>query len=135
MAIEVLIVDDQKLMRLSFRMVIDSQPDLRVTGEAGGGAEAITAARSLRPDVMLLDVRMHPVDGVHAARQIMREDPEAKIILVTTFDFDDFPDAGLQAGARGFLLRDATPTRLLSAIRAVAAGEFVLPAPATRQTV
>src|ERR1700735_4485097 len=111
MPTEILVVDDQELMRLGFRMVINSQSDLRVTGEAADGVQAITAARVLRPDVMLMDIRMPAVDGLQAARQIIREEPGTKIILITTFDYDydDYLEAGLQAGVRGFLLKDATP--------------------------
>ena len=129
MTTEMIIADDQELVRLGYRMVINSQSDLKVTGEAGDGAQAITAARVLRPDVMLMDIHMPYVDGVLAARQIVREDPGAKIILVTTFayDYDDYLEAGLQAGVRGFLLKDAPPPQLLAAIRAVKAGELVLP--------
>ena len=127
-ATEIIIVDDQELMRLGFRLVIDSQPDLKVTGEACGGAEAIVAARVLRPDVVLMDVRMPDVDGVRAAQQIVDEDPVVRIILITTFDIDDYVETGLRAGVRGFLLKDATPARLLATIRAVAAGELILPA-------
>jgi DNA-binding NarL/FixJ family response regulator len=132
MATEIVVVDDQELMRLGFRMVINSQSDLKVIGEAGNGAQAITAARVLRPDVILMDIRMPDVDGLQAARQILREEPRAKIILITTFgyDYDDYLEAGLQAGVRGFLLKDATPAQLLAAIRAVRGGELVLPAPA-----
>jgi DNA-binding NarL/FixJ family response regulator len=132
MATEIVVVDDQELMRLGFRMVINSQSDLKVIGEAADGAQAITAARVLRPDVILMDIRMPDVDGLQAARQILREEPRAKIILITTFgyDYDDYLEAGLQAGVRGFLLKDATPAQLLAAIRAVRAGELVLPAPA-----
>jgi DNA-binding NarL/FixJ family response regulator len=129
MTTEIIIADDQELVRLGYRMVINSQSDLKVIGEAGDGAQAITAARVLRPDVMLMDIRMPYVDGVRAARQILREEPGAKIILVTTFayDYDDYLEAGVQAGVRGFLLKDAPPPRLLAAIRAVKAGELVLP--------
>jgi DNA-binding NarL/FixJ family response regulator len=132
MATEIVVVDDQELMRLGFRMVINSQSDLKVIGEAGNGAQAITAARVLRPDVILMDIRMPDVDGLQAARQILREEPRAKIILITTFgyDYDDYLEAGLEAGVRGFLLKDATPAQLLAAIRAVRGGELVLPAPA-----
>jgi DNA-binding NarL/FixJ family response regulator len=133
MATEIIIVDDQELVRLGLRMVINSQSDLKVTGEAGDGAQAITAARVLRPDVMLMDIRMPDVDGVLAARQIVREEPGAKIILITTFDLDDYVEAGLEAGVRGFLLKDATPAQLLAAIRAVKAGELVLPSTAPGQ--
>jgi DNA-binding NarL/FixJ family response regulator len=127
MATEIIIVDDQELVRVGLRMVINSQSDLKVTGEAGDGAQAITAARVLRPDVMVMDIRMPDVDGVLAARQIVREEPGAKIILITTFDLDEYVEAGLEAGVRGFLLKDATPAQLLAAIRAVRAGELVLP--------
>jgi DNA-binding NarL/FixJ family response regulator len=136
MATEIIIVDDQELVRLGFRMVINSQPDLNVTGEAGNGPQAITAARVLRPDVMLMDIRTPDVDGLQAARQIVRAEPGTKIILITTFDhdYDDYLEAGLQAGVRGFLLKDAPPAQLLAAIRAVATGEFILPARAARPT-
>jgi DNA-binding NarL/FixJ family response regulator len=129
MTTEIIIADDQELVRLGYRMVINSQSDLKVIGEAGDGAQAITAARVLRPDVMLMEIRMPCVDGVLAARQIVRDQPGAKIILVTTFDLDDYVEAGLQSGARGFLLKGAPPPQLLAAIRAVKAGELVLPAP------
>ncbi len=127
MATEIVIVDDQELMRLSFRLVLDSQPDLRVTGEAANGLEAVVAARRLRPDVMLMDVRMPELDGIRATQEIMALDPDARIILVTTFDLGDYLPAAIAAGARGFLLKDATPERLLAGVRAVAAGETVLP--------
>jgi DNA-binding NarL/FixJ family response regulator len=132
MPTEILVVDDQELVRLGFRMVINSQPDLKVIGEAADGAQAITAARVLRPDLILMDIRMPELDGLQAARRITGEEPGAKIILITTFgyDYDDYLEAGLQAGVRGFLLKDATPAQLLAAIRAVKAGELVLPAPA-----
>jgi DNA-binding NarL/FixJ family response regulator len=130
MPTEILVVDDQELMRLGLRMVINSQPDLKVIGEAADGAQAITAARVLRPDVILMDILLPDADGLQAARQIMREEPRMKIILITTFDLDDYLEAGLQVGVRGFLLKDATPAQLLAAIRAVKAGELVLPAPA-----
>jgi DNA-binding NarL/FixJ family response regulator len=130
MTTEIIIVDDQELVRLGYRMVINSQSDLKVIGEAGDGAQAITAARVLRPDVVLMDIRMPYLDGVLAARQIVREEPGARIILVTTFDLDEYIEAGLRAGVRGFLLKDATPARLLAAIRAVKAGELVLPSAA-----
>ena len=128
MSTEVVIVDDQELMRLSFRLVIDSQPDLRVTGEAADGRAAMQVASRLRPDVMLMDVRMPGLDGVQATARIMEADPEARIILVTTFDYDEYVLAARRAGARGFLLKDAAPAQLLAAIRAVTAGETVFAA-------
>jgi DNA-binding NarL/FixJ family response regulator len=130
MPTEIVVVDDQELMRLGFRMVINSQPDLKVIGEAADGAQAITAVRVLRPDLVLMDIRMPGVDGLQAAREIVGEEPRAKIILITTFDLGDYFEAGLEAGARGFLFKDATPAQLLAAIRAVRAGELVLPVPA-----
>jgi DNA-binding NarL/FixJ family response regulator len=135
MPTEIVVVDDQELIRLGFRLVINSQSDLKVIGEAADGAQAITAARVLQPDLVLMDIRMPDVDGLQAARQIIGEEPRAKVILTTTFgyDYDDYLEAGLQAGVRGFLLKDATPTQLLDAIRAVKAGELVLPASAVGQ--
>jgi DNA-binding NarL/FixJ family response regulator len=127
-ATRVFLVDDQELTRLGFRLVIDSQPDLKVIGEAGGGAEAIAEARVLRPDVVLMDLRMPDVDGVRAARQIVHDDPAARIILITTFDIDFYVETGLRAGIRGFMLKDATPAHLLATIRAVSTGELILPA-------
>ena len=127
MPTEIVLVDDQELMRLSFRLVLESQPDLRVTGEAASGREAVGLARTLRPDVMVMDVRMPELDGIQAAREILAADPGARIVLVTTFDLDDYRQAGLDAGVRGFLLKDAAPARLLQVIRAVAAGETVAP--------
>jgi DNA-binding NarL/FixJ family response regulator len=128
MSTEIVIVDDQELMRLSFRLVLDSQPDLRVTGEAADGLAAIAAAIKLRPDVMLMDVRMPALDGVQATERIMAADPEARIVLVTTFDLDGYLEAGRRAGACGFLLKDTAPAQLLAAIRAVAAGGTAFPA-------
>jgi DNA-binding NarL/FixJ family response regulator len=130
MSTEIVIVDDQELMRLSFRLVLDSQPDLRVTGEAADGLAAIAAAIKLRPDVMLMDVRMPALDGVQATQRIMAADPEARIVLVTTFDLDGYLEAGRRAGACGFLLKDTAPAQLLAAIRAVAAGGTAFPSAA-----
>jgi DNA-binding NarL/FixJ family response regulator len=125
MPTEIVIVDDQELMRLGFRLVLDSQPDLRVTGEAGSGREAIELALRLRPDVMLMDIRMPELNGIDAAREIMRIDPGARIILVTTFELEEHVAAGRAAGVRGFLLKDAAPARLLEAVRIVAGGGTV----------
>jgi DNA-binding NarL/FixJ family response regulator len=130
MSTEIVIVDDQELMRLSFRLVLDSQPDLRVTGEAADGLAAIAAAIKLRPDVMLMDVRMPALDGVQATQRIMAADPEARIVLVTTFDLDGYLEAGRRAGACGFLLKDTAPAQLLAAIRTVAAGGTAFPSAA-----
>lgn len=129
----VLLVDDQELMRMGFRMVIDSQPDLSVVGEAATGREAIAAAARLRPDVLLMDVRMPELDGVEATRRIVASDSEARVIILTTFDLDEYVYAALRAGASGFLLKDAQPGDLLSAIRAVAGGDAVVAPSVTRR--
>jgi DNA-binding NarL/FixJ family response regulator len=129
----VLLADDQELMRMGFRMVIDSQPDLAVVGEAGDGAEAIAAISRLEPSVALMDVRMPVMDGVEATRRIVESGARTRIIILTTFDLDEYVYAALRAGASGFLLKDAQPAELLSAIRAVAAGEAVVAPRVTRR--
>ena len=133
MSIEILIVDDQELMRMGFRMVIDSQPDLAVIGEAASGTEAVEVADRLRPDVTLMDVRMPEMDGVEATRRIVAAANETKIIILTTFDLDEYVYAALHAGASGFLLKDTQPADLLSAIRAVANGDAVVAPRVTRR--
>jgi DNA-binding NarL/FixJ family response regulator len=133
MSISVLLVDDQELMRLAFRMVIDSQPDLEVVGEASNGREALAAASHLAPDVILMDIRMPHMDGVEATRQIIESDSQGRVIVLTTFDLDEYVYAALRAGASGFLLKDVPPNDLLSAIRAVAAGDAVIAPSVTRR--
>ncbi len=133
MSASVLLVDDQELMRMAFRMVIDSQPDLRVAGEAANGIEAVAQTRSLEPDVVLMDVRMPGLDGVEATRQIVASGSQARIIILTTFDLDEYVYAALRAGASGFLLKDAQPVDLLAAIRAVARGDAVVAPSITRR--
>jgi DNA-binding NarL/FixJ family response regulator len=122
----VLLVDDQALLRMGFRMVIDAEPDLSVIGEAGDGAEALALVRQLRPDIVLMDVRMPGMDGIEATSRIVQAHPEAKIIILTTFDLDDYAFAGLRAGASGFLLKDVLPAELLASIRTVASGDAAL---------
>jgi DNA-binding NarL/FixJ family response regulator len=129
----VLLADDQELMRMGFRMVIDSQPDLEVVGEAATGREAITAVARLAPDVVLMDVRMPELDGVQATRRIVAAGAPTRVIILTTFDLDEYVHAALRAGASGFLLKDAQPADLLSAIRAVAAGDAVVAPRVTRR--
>jgi DNA-binding NarL/FixJ family response regulator len=133
MTTSVLIADDQELMRMGFRMVIDSQPDLTVVGEAGDGAAAIAAVKRLEPTVVLMDVRMPVMDGVEATRRIVESGASTRIIILTTFDLDEYLYAALRAGASGFLLKDAQPGDLLSAVRAVAAGEAVVAPRVTRR--
>jgi DNA-binding NarL/FixJ family response regulator len=129
----VLLVDDQELMRMAFRMVIDSQADLRVAGEAANGVEAVRQVATLQPDVVLMDVRMPQLDGVEATRRIVASGSNTRIIILTTFDLDEYVYAALRAGASGFLLKDAQPADLLSAIRAVASGDAVVAPSITRR--
>ena len=136
MTIRVLLVDDQELMRMGFRMVIDSQPDLEVVAEVANGREALAAiARPGGPgiDVVLMDVRMPEMDGVEATRRIAASQSSARVIILTTFDLDEYVYAALRAGASGFLLKDAQPSDLLAAIRAVAAGDAVVAPRVTRR--
>jgi DNA-binding NarL/FixJ family response regulator len=129
----ILLADDQELMRMGFRMVIDSQPDLEVIGEASNGREAVESARRLEPDVILMDVRMPESDGVQATRTIVESGAASRIIILTTFDLDEYVYAALRAGASGFLLKDAQPAELLAAIRAVASGDAVVSPRVTRR--
>lgn len=130
--IRILLVDDQQLVRLGFRMVLEAEPGLVVVGEAGDGAEAVRLTSSLKPDVVLMDVRMPVLDGIEATRRIVAADPEARIIILTTFDLDEYAFGGLRAGASGFMLKDARPEELTSAVRAVAAGDAAVSARVTR---
>jgi DNA-binding NarL/FixJ family response regulator len=133
MSIKVLLADDQELMRMGFRMVMDTQADLSVVGEAANGREAVNAARELQPDVVLMDVRMPELDGVEATRQIVDSESEARIMILTTFDLDEYVYAALRAGASGFLLKDAPPSDLLSGIRSLASGDAVVAPSVTRR--
>jgi DNA-binding NarL/FixJ family response regulator len=129
----IMLVDDQPLLRLGFRMVLDSQPDLEVVAEAGDGREAVALAAARAPDIVLMDVRMPGVDGVAATREIVASGSRSRIIILTTFDLDEYAYAALHAGASGFLLKDAPPADLLSAIRAVASGDAVVAPSTTRR--
>jgi DNA-binding NarL/FixJ family response regulator len=133
MSTSLLLADDQELMRMGFRMVIESQPDLVIVGEATNGREALEATLTLQPDVVLMDVRMPEMDGVQATRLIVESESSARIIILTTFDLDEYVYAALRAGASGFLLKDAEPHDLLSAIRAVASGDAVVAPSVTRR--
>jgi DNA-binding NarL/FixJ family response regulator len=128
-----MLVDDQELLRMGFRMVLDSQPDLEVVAEAADGREAIELVGRLAPDIVLMDVRMPGVDGVVATREIIASGSASRIIILTTFDLDEYAYAALRAGASGFLLKDAPPADLLSAIRAVASGDAVVAPSTTRR--
>jgi DNA-binding NarL/FixJ family response regulator len=129
----ILLVDDQELLRLGFRMVLDSQPDLEVVAEASDGREAVALATAHTPDIVLMDIRMPGVDGVAATREIAASGSRSRIIILTTFDLDEYAYAALRAGASGFLLKDAPPSDLLSAIRAVASGDAVVAPSTTRR--
>ncbi|MFN2543626.1 MAG: response regulator [Actinomycetota bacterium] len=133
--ITVLVVDDEALVRAGFRMVLDAQPDIEVIGESADGAEAVAAARELRPDVVLMDVRMPVMDGLEATRAILAEPQPPRVIVLTTFDQDEYVYDALQSGASGFLLKDTPPEELAEAVRVVAAGEAVLHPSVTRTVV
>jgi DNA-binding NarL/FixJ family response regulator len=133
MSTSLLLADDQELMRMAFRMVIDTQPDMSILGEACNGHEAVAAAEQFRPDVVLMDVRMPEMDGVEATRLIVESESCARIIILTTFDLDEYVYAALRAGASGFLLKDTPPADLLSGIRAVASGDAVVAPSVTRR--
>ena len=129
--VRVFLVDDQQMVRAGFRMLVDSQPDMVVVGEAGDGREAIAALEETRPDVVLMDVRMPRMDGVEATGQIAPRGP--RVIVLTTFDLDEYAFAALRAGASAFLLKDAAPPDLLAAIRSVRAGDAVVAPSTTRR--
>jgi DNA-binding NarL/FixJ family response regulator len=129
----ILLVDDQELLRMGFRMVLDSQSDLEVIGEAADGAAAVSLVAELAPEIVLMDVRMPAMDGVEATRRIVAAGSPARVIILTTFDLDEYAYAALRAGASGFLLKDAPPADLLSAIRAVASGDAVVAPSTTRR--
>jgi DNA-binding NarL/FixJ family response regulator len=122
----VLLADDQALVRMGFRMVLDAEADLAVVGEAANGREAVDRTLQLRPDVVLMDVRMPQLDGIAATREIVATVPESRVIVLTTFDLDEYAFGGLRAGASGFLLKDARPAELNAAIRSVADGDAVV---------
>ncbi|WP_457964497.1 response regulator transcription factor [Arthrobacter sp. D1-29] len=124
--ITVLLVDDQPLLRMGFRLILEGEDDLRIVGEASDGAEAVRQVRGLNPDVVLMDVRMPVLDGIEATRAITASGSSARIIILTTFDVDEYAFAGLQAGASAFLLKDVAPSELIHAVRVVASGDAVV---------
>ncbi|MFL5689967.1 MAG: response regulator [Chloroflexota bacterium] len=134
-AIRVLLVDDQELVRTGFRMILTDQPDIEVVGEAADGKQGIDAAQRLRPDVIVMDIRMPVLDGIEATRRIVRDAavPNARVLILTTFDADENVVEALRAGASGFLLKDVTPADLVVAIKTIAAGEALLAPAVTRR--
>ncbi|WP_431933105.1 response regulator [Nonomuraea jabiensis] len=133
--ITVLVADDQAMIRAGLAALIAAQPDLQVVGEAADGLEAVVAARDLRPDVVLMDVRMPNLDGLEATRRITGAGGESKVLILTTFDIDDYVYAALRGGASGFLLKDAPSADLITAVRVIAAGEALLAPSVTRRLI
>ncbi|MBO2453234.1 response regulator transcription factor [Actinomadura barringtoniae] len=133
--ISVLLVDDEPLLRLGFRLVLNTQPDLDVIGEAGDGAEAVRQVADLEPDVVLMDVRMPGTDGIEATEQIVRSHATTRVLILTTFDLDEYAFAALRAGAAGFLLKNAQPADLIAGIRTVASGDGVVAPRVTRRLI
>ncbi|WP_409332595.1 response regulator [Trujillonella humicola] len=131
--IRVVLVDDQQMVRAGFRMVIDSQPDLTVVGEAGTGDEAVRLLARTPADVVLMDVRMPGTDGIEATRQVTAQPDPPRVVVLTTFDLDEYVVAAIGAGASGFLLKDAPPEEMLAAVRTVHAGDSVIAASSTRR--
>jgi DNA-binding NarL/FixJ family response regulator len=134
-SVKVLLVDDQELVRTGFRMVLDAQPEIEVAGEAGDGRQALEVLRSTTADVVLMDVRMPRMDGIEATRRICADPDGPRVIILTTFDLDEYAFAALKAGAAGFLLKDAGPEQLIEAIRAVSSGDAVVAPSTTRRLI
>ncbi|HEX4719335.1 MAG TPA: response regulator transcription factor [Thermoleophilaceae bacterium] len=133
--IRVLLADDQSLVRAGFRMILKAEPDLDVVGEAGGGLAAVTNADALKPDVILMDIRMPDLDGIEATRRIVRDEQSPRVLVLTTFDLDEYVYEALRAGASGFLLKDAPEEQLLAAIRVVAGGGSLFAPSVTRRLI
>jgi DNA-binding NarL/FixJ family response regulator len=133
--IRVLVADDQKLVRDGFRMILDEQEDIEVVGEAADGLEAVAKARELRPHLVLMDVRMPGRDGLEATRELLRELPETHVLILTTFDLNEYVYEAMRAGASGFLLKDVPRRQLIEGVRTVAAGEALLAPAITRRLI
>jgi DNA-binding NarL/FixJ family response regulator len=134
-SVRVLLADDQALVRAGFRMIIEDQDDMQVVGEAGDGQQAVHLAKRTRPHVVLMDIRMPNMDGIEATRQLAAQPEAPRIVILTTFDLDEYVYHALAAGASGFLLKDLPPAELVAAIRAVAAGDALLAPPITRRLI
>ena len=137
MTIRVALADDQQLIRAGFRSLLEAEPDLEVVGEAADGLSAVEQARRLKPDVVLMDIRMPELDGIEATRRVLAEAGQqpVRVLMLTTFDLNEYVYEALRAGASGFLLKDASPDQILAAIRAVAAGDMLFAPAVTRRLV
>jgi DNA-binding NarL/FixJ family response regulator len=135
MSIRVLVADDQSMVRAGFRMLLAGEPDIEVVAEAGNGLEAVEKAARYQPGVVLMDIRMPELDGLEATRRILAADPAARILILTTFDLDEYVYEALRAGASGFVLKDDPPEQLLAAIRVVAGGEALLSPAITKRVI
>ena len=133
--IRVVLADDQALVRAGFRMILKAEPGIEVVGEAGDGAEAVARARDLMPDVVLMDIRMPVVDGIEATRQVVIDEASPRVLMLTTFDLDEYVYGALRAGASGFLLKDAPQEQLVSAIRVIATGGSLFAPSVTRRLI
>jgi DNA-binding NarL/FixJ family response regulator len=135
--VRVVIADDQQLIRAGFRMILAAEPDIEIVGEAATGAEAVSLARELRPDVVLMDIRMPELDGIEATRRILGQnhEPKASVLILTTFDLDEYVYDALRAGASGFLLKDVPAPQLAAAIRTVGEGDALLAPSITRRLI
>ncbi len=135
MSIRVLVVDDQSMVRAGFRMLLGDEADIEVVAEASNGLEAIAQAARFRPDVVLMDIRMPELDGLEATRRILATDASARVLILTTFNLDDYVYEALKAGASGFVLKDDPPEQLIAAVRTVAAGDALLSPTVTRGVI
>ena len=136
MSIRLLIADDQSLVRTGFRMILEAEEDIDVVGEAADGREAVEQGRQLKPDVVLMDVRMPEMDGIEATRQLLADGTsDSKVVMLTTFDMDEYVYDALRAGASGFLLKDVPPEQLVNGIRAVGSGDALLAPSVTRRVI
>jgi DNA-binding NarL/FixJ family response regulator len=135
MTIRALLVDDQSMVRAGLRMLLSGEPDIDVVAEAGDGVAAIAEAARVRPDIVLMDIRMPELDGLEATRRILAADPTARVLVLTTFNLDEYVYQALQAGASGFVLKDDPPEQLISAVRTIAAGDALLSPAVTKRVI
>ena len=131
----VLIADDQALVRVGLRKILESEPQMQVVGEAGNGEEAVALARQVRPEIVLMDIRMPVLDGIEATRRIVRSQPASRVLILTTFGLDTYVYDALRAGASGFMLKDAPPEEIAAAVRIVASGDALLAPSITRAVI